>query len=82
MSESVICSGIVSPLEAASARGDVKLGLDDSYVFSGLAYCCGILAHIIGPMLWVRNGILENAHPGRRNIVVNAKVTRNEPEPC
>jgi len=38
ISERVICSGMVSPDDAASGCGDVKSGLEHKYVLSGFAY--------------------------------------------
>lgn len=39
ISDSVICSGIVNPDEAASGCGDVKDGFENRYVFKGFACC-------------------------------------------
>lgn len=38
ISDKVICNGIVSPASAARGCGDVKDGLENRWLFSGLAY--------------------------------------------
>jgi hypothetical protein len=64
-SESVIDNGIVNPAAAASGWGEVKLGLEERYVFSGFAYCVYISMHY-NPR--TSDGFREDANPCLSNF--------------